>query len=365
MMSNDEEIKVCIDRILPEDMVEEAAAKAIDLNPTNRPAISFSPGLGVAPLGGFELAALTAKKWDNGRVLHVRFLDGDPLVQEKLQPLAHQWSDFCNIKFVFDNHPDAEIRISFLSKGSWSYLGTDALSIPKHEPTMNFGWLKPHTADDEYSRVVVHEFGHALGCIHEHQNPVTNIPWDKEVVYEYYAGPPNFWDRAKTDHNLFRRYGEDISQFSEFDKESIMLYAVPNRFTIGDFEVGFNRALSATDKSFIGTLYPKEQKEAVELTMNARSRIDDIGAHGEEDLFQFKVEQAGVYRVQTSGWTDLVMTLSGPDDRGTLIAFDDDSGFLWNALLTAELQPGMYFVNVRHHKPQGTGKYGIRVSRLS
>ncbi len=364
-MSNNEEIKVCIDRVLPEDLVIPAAEKAIEVNPTNRPAVSFSPGLGVRPMGLFELAALTAKKWDNGRVLHVRFLDGDPLVQEKLQPYAHLWSNFCNIKFVFDNAPDAEIRISFQHRGSWSYLGTDALSIPQNEPTMNFGWLKPTTADDEYSRVVIHEFGHALGCIHEHQNPSTDIPWDKEAVFEYYSGPPNNWDRAKTEHNLFRKYSADISQFSEFDKESIMLYSIPNQFTIGDFEVGFNRELSDTDKNFVGILYPKEEKTAVMLTMNARSRVANIGAHGEVDRFEFIAAETGVYRVQTGGWTDVVMTLSGPDDPGILIAHDDDSGFFWNAMVTAELQPGRYFVDVRHHRPQGTGKYQIRVSQLS
>ena len=364
-MSNNEEIKVCMDRILPEDMLEAAAEKAIDVNPTNRPAVSFSPGLGIAPMGLLDLAALTAKKWDNGRVLHVRFLDGDPVVQERLQPFAHQWSEFCNIKFVFDNDPDAEIRISFKAKGSWSYLGTDALSIAKDKPTMNYGWLKPNTADDEYSRVVVHEFGHALGCIHEHQNPVTDIPWDKEVVYKYYAGPPNNWDKAKVDHNLFRKYSENITQFSDFDKESIMLYSVPNKFTIGDFEVGFNRQLSETDKTFIGTLYPKELKPAVTLTMNARSRIGDIGKHGEEDLFQFMVAQPGLYQVQTGGWTDVVMTLSGPDDPGAQIAHDDDSGFLWNAIISAQLTQGMYYVRIRHHKPQGTGQYRIRVKRVS
>jgi len=40
-----------------------------------------------------------------------------------------------------------------------------------HEPTMNYGWLKDDTDDVEYRRVVIHEFGHALGAIHEHQNP--------------------------------------------------------------------------------------------------------------------------------------------------------------------------------------------------
>lgn len=108
---------------------------------------------------------------------------------------------------------------------------------------MNFGWLTPTTADDEYSRVVIHEFGHALGYYHEHQNPSTNIPWDKEAVYKLYGGPPNNWSKAQVDQNLFRKYSRSISQFSEFDKESIMLYTIPNALTKGDFEVGWNRDL--------------------------------------------------------------------------------------------------------------------------
>lgn len=199
--------------------------------------------IGVAPLSPFELAALTAKKWDNGRTLRVRFLDGDPAVQNKLAPFAHQWSDHANIKLVFGDDPDAEIRNSFKFSGSWSYLGTDALGTPKDKPTMNFGWLTPTTADDEYSRVVIHEFGHALGYYHEHQNPSTNIPWDKETFPKLYGGPPNNWSKAQVDQNLFRKYSRIISQLSEFDGESIMLYAIPNALTKGDFEVGWNRDL--------------------------------------------------------------------------------------------------------------------------
>jgi len=44
-------------------------------------------------------------------------------------------------------------------------------------PTMNFGWLNEDSDEDEYSRVVLHEFGHSLSCIHEHQHPANGIPW--------------------------------------------------------------------------------------------------------------------------------------------------------------------------------------------
>lgn len=46
--------------------------------------------------------------------------------------------------------------------------------------------------------MVVDEFGHALGILHEHQNPNVNINWDEEAVYADMARSPNFWDRNRT-----------------------------------------------------------------------------------------------------------------------------------------------------------------------
>jgi hypothetical protein len=109
---------------------------------------------------------------------------------------------------------------------------------------------------------VQHEFCHAVGLIHEHQNPKASIPWDKEAVYRHYAGPPNHWDRATVDRNIFRRYSTGETNFTAFDRNSIMLYAIPNSLTIGDYEVGWNRALSENDKAFLRAQYPKAAEPA-------------------------------------------------------------------------------------------------------
>jgi hypothetical protein len=249
-----ETIKMCVDRVLPPELRAEAAQNAIAENPDNLPPVR---GVGVADVPIEEMAVLIGKKWKNGRTLRVRFLDGDPGVQQKVQPFAHEWSKYANITLEFGNDPNAEIRISFKQPGSWSYIGTDALSIAKTQPTMNYGWLTPTTASDEYSRVVIHEFGHALGCIHEHQNPTVDIPWDKEAVYRYYGGPPNNWPRATVDQNIFRRYSKGDTQFSAFDTKSIMLYAIDDKLTLGNYSVGWNKVLSPTDKTFIAKTYPK------------------------------------------------------------------------------------------------------------
>ena len=49
---------------------------------------------------------------------------------------------------------------------------------------MNYGWFDSETTDDEYRRVVLHEFGHALGLAHEHQSPGVAIPWNEQKVYD-------------------------------------------------------------------------------------------------------------------------------------------------------------------------------------
>ena len=202
-------------------------------------------------------ALVMAKKWPNGSTLRVLFLDGDPDVQLKVVQYAQEWSKYANITFDFRDAPDAEIRISFRHRGSWSAIGTDALNVPTDRPTMNYGWLTPGTPDDEYSRVVIHEFGHALGLIHEHQNPSGGIQWNKSVVYRYYEGPPNFWVPQQVDINLFRNYAVDQTNFTQTDPLSIMMYPIPEGFTTDGLVVGFNRILSETDKLFVSQTYPK------------------------------------------------------------------------------------------------------------
>ena len=275
--------------------------------------------------------------------------------------VAQEWNQYANIRLEFGSDPDAELRVSFRQRGSWSYIGTDALMIGPSEPTINFGWLTPSSADDEVQRVVLHEFGHALGCIHEHSSPAAEIPWDKEAVYRYYAGPPNNWTKDQVDGNLFEKYDHTTTQFSAFDRDSIMLYPIPEEHTIGDYQVGWNRALSATDKDFVGRLYPKDTKGVVELNVVGAPVEAEIGEHGEEDLYEFAITAAGRYNIETEGQTDVVMTLYATDQPGVILAEDDDSGKGFNAKITTTLAPGRYGVRVRHYRPTGMGKYRISV----
>lgn len=212
----------------------------------------------IAPPETAEEMAVT-KKWANGKRLRVHFLGGASKLHDKVKQYAKQWENYANIKFDFVDDPAAEIRVGFVMNGtSWSALGTDALDkqfFPPSSPTMNYGWLTSNSPEDEFSRVILHEFGHSLGCIHEHQNPAGKIPWNKEAVYRFYK--QRGWNKDRVDKNLFVKYDIDQTQFSEFDQKSIMLYPIPRQLTDGKMEVGWNRQLSKTDKDFIGQMYPK------------------------------------------------------------------------------------------------------------
>ena len=120
---------------------------------------------------------------------------------------------------------------------------------------MNFGWFTDRTPDYEIRRTTLHEFGHALGLIHEHQNPLQNIQWNVEKVYTYYAQTQG-WSRQDVDQNLFRKYSSTQTQFCRYDPLSIMHYSVPKQLTLDGFEVRWNYQLSVEDKGFIGRMYP-------------------------------------------------------------------------------------------------------------
>lgn len=253
-----EEVQVCVDKEVPNELVSLSMELAIAENADNIPILPF--GTTLEPI---TMAMVTGKKWQVGRTINCAFMGGEKAVQDKIIVWAKEWEKYANLKFNFiTDLQSANIRIAFDKKdGSWSYIGTDVLTIAKSEPTMNFGWLTVDSPDDEYSRVVLHEFGHAIGFIHEHQHPTVGIPWNKDAVYKYYTSPPNSWSKESVDHNIFRKYSKSITQFSDWDKGSIMSYAVPKSLTDGAFSIGWNRNLSETDKNFVGQMYPFPKSE--------------------------------------------------------------------------------------------------------
>lgn len=218
---------------------------------------------------------LKSTKWPNDirfpLSLTVRFLNGRDFQKQKVMQYAKEWNlasastpdrgSKIRIKFIpYDvTTPGnvADIRIMFQDgKGSSSYVGTEAKRIAQDQPTMFYGWVTEDEPEQWIRQVVLHEFGHALGFVHEHQSPVGDIPWDKEAVYDYYhrtQDPP--WTRPQVDANVFARYDSNSTNHTAYDSTSIMHYGVPDELTIGDFSIPWNLELSPTDLAFVKEIY--------------------------------------------------------------------------------------------------------------
>ena len=255
---------------VPDDLLALADTLALQENPQNGHQITTGDQIQDGG-GAVALGLPTGSLWKNGRTLRVKILNGSDKIKSKVRQYASLWTQYANLKLDFVDSGDAEIRVNIdSSNASWSYVGTGNLAIAANKQTMNFGWLTDSTAEDEYSRVIIHEFGHALGCIHEHQSPAAGIPWNKPAVYDYYQRTQG-WDHAKVDTNMFQLYDATTTQFSAFDTKSIMLYAIPASLTTNDFSTGWNRQLSDTDKSFISHAYPPESIDVTSFnTMEIR-----------------------------------------------------------------------------------------------
>lgn len=162
------------------------------------------------------------------------------IVMERIQPIV-------GLKFIFVEK-NGYVRVGFNPHGgSFSLVGTDCIKS-KEKVTMNFGWLDAGT--------IMHEFGHVLGLIHEHQNPKgVPIPWNNSKVYEWAKQTQN-WDEQTTYHNIIERYKTNQINGSKYDKYSIMEYFFPASLTTNNKGTPNNHMLSKTDIEYISNVYP-------------------------------------------------------------------------------------------------------------
>lgn len=206
---------------------------------------------------GHKAAVLNGARWQGGDIIRIGFLGGSAALRERVREVALEWTKHADLVFAF-GAPDPEIRISFVEgDGSWSYLGTMCRQIAPAEATMNYGWLNDDSPEDEVRSVVLHEFGHAIGLIHEHQNPKGGIKWNRDAVIHDLSGPPNHWDDATIEHNIFKKYQTADVTATAVDAHSIMMYPIPRAWTLDGFSAGMNNAISQQDRELIAQVYPR------------------------------------------------------------------------------------------------------------
>ncbi|KAK7018748.1 hypothetical protein VNI00_018273 [Paramarasmius palmivorus] len=228
---------------------------------------------------------MSKKLWvipkDKALVLKYYFMGGTNNQQTAVTNTIVTWKQYANVNFDKTSDIDSSnIRISFVpGNGSWSAIGIDAESFYKEEKdkedptgkktkkvyttTMNLGWLadaNPPSVED--ASTILHEFGHALGMMHEHQSPARGerIHLKQLEVYKYYRPLLNYDDKLVKSQVIDTYDLAVISNYSQLDLKSIMMYFMPGSLNEEGIDIPVNLTLSQLDQAFITLNYPGNAK---------------------------------------------------------------------------------------------------------
>jgi hypothetical protein len=283
--------KICVDIISPRDR---------QLKTHTLKGLQTLFGTKETDLERLKAAFMLSKLWPSNSTIAVGFLASN--TNEQLNPdswawkrawvakvITDQFAPYLGVTFQFNLNPaqgnQANLRISFdPTGGCYSRLGTDALqNWGGLNETMNFGWMDaPTNHTFTYNNVsyttpgsfdqggylgegttITHEFGHAMGMIHEHQTPFNNpLEWNRDYVYSIFTGPPNNWTREEVDYNIIDTYSTTGMNGSSFDGRSVMKYYIPSELLLNPTpqvvqEIErINYYLSACDKYWLAYNYP-------------------------------------------------------------------------------------------------------------
>jgi len=264
--------------VLRPDDPHSSYAAAIHEDPNNA-SIAVIDSAGRTLANQPRLITAHSKYWIPGRTLKIKFITpAFDFFYRAIFDAACEWLSHINLKFVLAPEEDCEIRIALDWKINGSAIGTDAMLAYSDQslPTMGFNvselidmsklalptgrtlfrfdtskvWLP------DFKRIVLHEFGHALGAEHEHQHPDANIPWDEDKVIKAFKGSGVTEENVRW--NMLRKLNSGDYAYSNYDPTSVMHYNVPKKFTRNDFEIdNSGKTLSTKDIEFMAGIYPQ------------------------------------------------------------------------------------------------------------
>ncbi|KAI0061358.1 hypothetical protein BV25DRAFT_780912 [Artomyces pyxidatus] len=194
-------------------------------------------------------------------------MEGTEVQRAKVRAVVPEWILYAAVEFVeVARAVDSLIRIKFDgSDGSWSFVGRDCENAKKDEPTMNLGWIgaEDDSIPPNEHGVILHEFGHALGLLHEHQSPARGgggAMLDEKKTIMYYKESQLGWDDAMIREQIIDVYADkEVSNFSELDTTSIMHYPMPRQVTGLSYDIPYNSQLSQLDKAYMVINYPRAE----------------------------------------------------------------------------------------------------------
>ncbi len=349
--------------------------------------VSVQNRVQISPLG--DSRATATNRWDK-QELRIAFVDGEgsryEALRSKIERSAKEWETFANVRFLFlgtaaknadgdiiDKNLDIAIQLqetAFFRAGTYQSLNGPLAHEQTHalQPKRSM-WLifAPNERQDEVYRVTLHEFGHALGLIHEQTRPDLAIVWNRDAVIEFYQLFTH-WDAEKITAQVMDPFRGQILATSPFDPTSIMIYPIPPG--LANLEAAMPERLSPMDKLFIGNLYPFFKIPAPrEISLDKPSEVE-IVQPGATVCLRFTVPRDGDYEFRASGETAVLIGL--PDRRDVSSrhgpAAEGKQASFVARLKSDEInpngdKPGTQYLYLRHQQPRsGTGKSTVLVT---
>lgn len=332
--------------------------------------------------GTFKAALPRGVNWENGTVLDVCFLNGTSGLRGAVEHHIKTWEEHGNIRFRMSTSAKAPVRVSFDSTGLTApnqfdaLLGKTCLNGNPAMSTVNLGFV-PGTPESEIRRLILHEFGHVLGLIHEHQSPAGGIQF-KPNVYQWFKDNAG-WDASVVRSQVLSRFSQsEMLNSTSFDPRSIMCYYFPAE--VAEPPTFLNTILSPTDILFIGQVYPKDGPASpapapapgTPLIVGDPPTVGTL-LPGQKHYYHFEVKSPGRYVMETYGAQALILSLVRLSSgcMTTLVTDDLHSGVGPNAKIVVpgpqlkkSLARGLYFLVVKHLLAEGFGAYHIGITRV-
>lgn len=237
----------------------------------------------------------TNHSWCPGRIIRVKFLDGENTHKALVKEWSKEILQHTNIIFFWV--PDdasgyaynSDIFISFRGMHANSNVGTQCFQTPLPQATMNLGqvrisleradeYFESDISTEEYRRTlydfyrsdaradVLHEFCHMLGFEHEQAHPYSTINWNPNWEGPFKPNPDGSQSSERYTYRDYIKYEADGYDASfDYDPNSIMHYsaqAYQKRVINEALDGPLNKPLELTntDIASLKAAYPRTTK---------------------------------------------------------------------------------------------------------